>query len=210
MIWDSVIWKLELRKELLKFERLISKHNIQSKYLGFRIEQFYFVSAYIIRKLLEAKKLSIECCSRDIHLETCSYIGGDRFLDKLNAHRIEEFYALNNAQHTTKDLRWICNKLIHSFCFFPLFNRRNKFCGIYFNTDENKRKELNYLEHRIFKKVLAACIKDDIVFSSTNRAANKTVSFSKMANAKKWLKSKEKKLEEPSVKEIEIFNSQPI
>lgn len=43
MIWDSVVWKKELNKELKRFEKNISLLSIDEEILGFRIEKFYFL-----------------------------------------------------------------------------------------------------------------------------------------------------------------------
>ena len=187
MIWDSVIWKKELRKEMLGFEKATSIHGINSEFLGFKTERFFFLSSYIIRKLLEADKLSNEVAFRPILVKYYGYISQEGCFDKLNNHHIDRFYDLDNECYKKKDLKWMCSKLIHSFCFAPLFHKK-KFCGVFFNSDETKKEGLFYIDYKTYKTIVVSCIHDDIVFSSWNRVSGKKVMFSNRENAEKWMK----------------------
>src|SRR5436190_18679711 len=74
MITNSWVWKRELKKELRAFIKFSITTDFSSKTIDMdrvflRIEKFFFLSAFIIRKLHESHKLSGELIGWNIALE---------------------------------------------------------------------------------------------------------------------------------------------
>lgn len=182
-----MVWKNELKRELSAVVRCVKKRDIKSESLGIKIERFYFLSAFIIRKLMEADKLSNEVSFQKIQLNFHKYINTKGFVDKFNNHHIDKFYDLENKTQVSKDLRWLCGKLIHSFCFSQVFNEANQFAGVFFNSDENKKEGLWYLGFGEYKRIVDSCINDQIIFASYNRETSQRVLFSSKSRIEKWM-----------------------
>lgn len=49
MIWESSVWREDLQKELNDF--LVKIEGFNDEYFNLRVEKFFFISAFIIRKL---------------------------------------------------------------------------------------------------------------------------------------------------------------
>lgn len=188
MIWDSEVWKSDLKRELSALERLVAKRGAKSEPLGIRIEKFYFLSAFIIRKLIEAGKLSSEVVSQKVKLDFHECIDKKVCIDRFNCHHIDRFYDLNAGVLVLKDMKWLCGKLIHSFSFSQLHDKDDKFIGVFFNSDENKKEGLWYLSFSEYKRIVVSCVDDNIIFSCFNREKSKEVRFSDKRNVEKWAK----------------------
>lgn len=84
-------------------------------YVAFEIERDVMVSAYAIRKLLEARKLAASTMGSTVHVEVFPLI--ERMPDLMNWHRLDEFYDFERSHTEDLGLPELCNQLIHSFIF---------------------------------------------------------------------------------------------
>lgn len=172
MIWDSVIWKEELKKELRDFGKFLSNINkYKGDYINLRIEKFFFTSSFIIRKLNEDHKLSDELESEDFSCVEYKRKGIKKvgILDFMNWHHIDRFYNLRKGIKCLLSLKDICNYFIHSFIFIPNLNYKDRPCGIFVNSDRTKNKYLFYIKLTTFVKLLNNVISDDIAALEYNR-----------------------------------------
>lgn len=185
MISESHVWKDELKKELVNFKKFISSTKIgvippESNSFFFKVEKFFFVTAYIIRKLNEANKLSDELISTNIPVILYPRKNKHKILDFLNKHHTEKFFNYNKWQNSNLSCVYLYNCLIHSFIFDPVFNSKNwKVIGIRVTSDKIKDKALYYLEINNYFKFLEDVISDDVVKVQYNRATGK---FNKSKN----------------------------
>lgn len=182
MIYESYVWKQELKKELDKFTRqilksdsLVTVDNRDQTY--FKIEKFFFISSFIIRKLNEAHKLSDELNETQISIEKSMRINKDIELGHWNNHHVDEFYKLNQFQASSISVSTLCNSIIHSFIFGFVFNseeesdfdKEKDFIGVIVNSDFSKEKYLYYVKIEEFVFMVKEVIKDDIVHSISIR-----------------------------------------
>ncbi|WP_340201666.1 hypothetical protein [Ascidiimonas sp. W6] len=181
MIHESYYW----RKELVKISKSLKKR-IQykkawkdSKYAKFEKEIMF--GFYIIRKLLEANKLTSDFSS--LKLECKVYSSNGKQITLMNNHRFDECYDLENPKTEKKDLRFFINQFVHSYIFSLIISVVNKeieskmddesltedeiieiyenaekeLTGVFFNSDDNKNKSLFELDintiRKLFKKV---------------------------------------------------------
>ena len=171
MIDDSWIWKNELKKELDEFYRFSENKttSVSDDYFMLRCEKFFFISAFIIRKLNEANKLSDELNSKDFNCIKYQRIKQDNLIDYLNRHHFVKFYNLEKEEKSSVKLKDFCNYLIHSFVFNPVMEDNYKLCGFFINSDKIKDKFLYYIEYNSFIELINDVINDDITDLSYNR-----------------------------------------
>ncbi|MFC1717388.1 hypothetical protein ACFL6S_27255 [Candidatus Poribacteria bacterium] len=170
MIWESRIWKEELQKELDGFTKLLDEFDYDESddwdnyvHYNLQMEKFFFVCAFIVRKLMESYKLSDELEAQKIHCVRHKRIeDDDTFVDFINYHHIDRFYDLDKSEEYELELREICNYFIHSFVLLPNDDTDGVFHGVFVNSDWIKEKYLYYVEFRVFVNMLEGVIEDDI------------------------------------------------
>lgn len=85
----------------------------EDEYATFHIERDVMASAYSVRKLLEAHKLSDSLAQSVVPVEAYPLIG--RVPDYMNWHRLDEFYDFSRGQTCRLTITQLCNQFIHSF-----------------------------------------------------------------------------------------------
>lgn len=121
------------------------------------IEENIFVSAYIIRKLLEAKKLSFELNKLKIKAEKFSNL---KRVDHMNWHKIEELFDLTTPKKNQLRLNYLCNIIIHSFIFMLCYNDNNSVHGFFITSDYTRNDELYLIELKDYIAFLKVIAKD--------------------------------------------------
>ena len=117
MIWESHPWRDELCRMADKLERWSVAVDWESDDIAFEMERDVMVSAYPIRKLLEARKLADSTVATRLSVEAFPLV--DRVPDLMNWHRLDELYDFDAASETKLTVLELCNQLIHSFIFMP-------------------------------------------------------------------------------------------
>lgn len=164
MIWDSRIWKEELardlqaiRDRLQEFESSRVEGAFESASVA--LDKFAYTSAYIVRKLSEAHKLSDEFESILWPVLTHARLDTKRPIHFMNWHRLEQHYDFEACMSTKITSRRLCNLLIHSFVFMPEMDETaERFSAILFNSDRTKDSELFEISlETLFQFAEAAC-----------------------------------------------------
>jgi hypothetical protein len=175
MIFDSYTWKRELKKELKQFKKFTNTTNIQvappeSGIFFLKIEKFFFVTAYIIRKLNESNKLSDELVNTRISVTKYPRTNKGELLDFMNNHHTERFFDFKKKQKSSIPCLVVCNYLIHSFIFDPIFDDKDwKVVGIQVTSDRSKSEALYYISLGEYLGFLEEVINDQIVKIYFNR-----------------------------------------
>jgi hypothetical protein len=128
MIEESHYWKDDLLKQAEVLRLLRRKRRLGERSLA-KVEQTLFLGFYSIRKLIEADKLSCTVVDRQMPVTSFSWSG--KRVTKLNLHRINELYNLENGRLTQKTLRAICNQFIHSYVFCCCFDASERLEGVF-------------------------------------------------------------------------------
>jgi len=175
MIFESHVWKDELAQDLRAVMRRIQKAKVSGEEKAFEraavtIEKFVFTSAFIIRKLVEAQKLSDEFETTSVSIQAFQRINHGRPIHFINRHYFDEFYDLDKPHKVTLSTINLCNAFIHSFVFVvDLGDNASAIDGLFFNSDKSKDKEVFYITLDDFFKIVQDAIKDEIVdFQITN------------------------------------------
>lgn len=164
MIAESYYW----REELLKIANNIKeKHQIieWTDSDNAEFEKEIMIGFYIIRKLIEANKLTNRIIATNIKGHKFQSVG--KQITFMNNHRFPELYDLQNKLKNKFDLRFLINQFVHSYIFYPVIDftdpefrnsisesisdeeydelyqkAEKKIVSIYFNSDDNKDKFL--------------------------------------------------------------------
>ena len=187
MIYDSYVWKKTLKNDLKQIKTFLLKYyskadNGSKSYddAFIRLQKYFVFSSIIIRKLIEAEKISDEAMTNSVKISTHEKINGKK-ITIFNDHKIDEFYDLENPKKGTMSIVNLTNSFIHSFHFMPAYDwkiidesldeddfenlKLDKLIGIYFSTDKTKDKNLNFINFEDFEKIIDLIIKDNIVSS---------------------------------------------
>ena len=180
MIWDSWPWK----KDLLQRAKRLERRRSQKRWLessSFRTEQDVFFSAFGIRKLIEADKLSDEMES--IAFSVASYRAKGKAVHLRNWDRIEELYDLDMPELEQRlSLKDFCDQIIHSFVFVLFFHETGGLGGFLFASDRAKQKRIYLLEIGSLITALTRIGQDDVVSSRSIRdASGQWVSVEKLS-----------------------------
>ena len=166
MIWESEPWKLYITGRIKSLQR----RRFQRRWSGTSfaaLEQDIFFSAYAVRKLVEAYKISDEVEAECIW--ALSHLPSSGDVDVMNWHRIEEHYDLATSTEVGLTLRQYCNQIIHSFIFIVTFAEDELLDGFFVASDFEKKHRLLYFTIEDIVKLLDKVAEDDIVSLEVRR-----------------------------------------
>lgn len=139
MIFESKYWKGDILKAAKRLKNSSTQLDWSEKNFV-RIEKDIFVSFYAIRKLIDCQKISDEISISLVSVISYKSLG--KPTTRMNWYEFEELYDLKNGKKEKINLRTLCNQIIHSYIFFPSFNRKKIFNGIYITSDNNRNRKL--------------------------------------------------------------------
>jgi hypothetical protein len=200
MIYDSGIWKVELKKQISSFKKLVDKIDFSTdewfsyengwadSYKFFiKFQKFCFYSAVISRKFLESNRLSDELKSTSYSISYFKKRTAKK-LTKDNFDSIDEEYDTQNPIESKLTLDKICHLFIHSFIFTPkLLDHKvdldlpdddidnweiDGIGGLYINTDYSKDEKLFYFDLNLIFEIFKNVSEDNIVHIYENRVTN--------------------------------------
>ncbi len=143
MIWESCYWKDPLIEMASRFVTLKNVDEITEDQIV-QIEKDVFIGFYTIRKLIESiTKLTDK--ARNLTVEV-TWFPNVKKVNRMNWHHIEKHYDLEDYHREKRDIRFICNQLIHSYVFTIMENEKGGLYAILFNSENVKDKRLYMLE----------------------------------------------------------------
>ena len=166
MIYESYPWKAELYKSfktICKFRRL--KRVTENSCV--KVEIAVMLSAYIIRKLIDAEKIPKEFIEEEIKARKFDI--NEKIIDHQNWHKIEKNYNLEKYSLVSKPWRYYLNQIVHSFTFIFSYNDDNMLNGFYINSDKSKNKELYFIYIKEYLYLLLIISEGSIVSSEGKR-----------------------------------------
>ena len=101
------------------------------------------IGFYIVRKLIESKKLPNRLVSTKITGR--KFPNNGRPVHLMNTHKFYEYYDFDNGKTEKFDLRFLINQIIHSYIFSPDFNLNEDngemtLSAIHFCSDDQRNK----------------------------------------------------------------------
>jgi len=137
MIYKSYYWKKELIKLSRKLTKRLTQTNWWTEVQHGTFEKEIMIGFYIIRKLIEANKLSNEIVSTKIKGFKFPNIG--KTIHVMNNHRFYEFFNFDNPKPNNFNLIFLANQIVHSYLFSPSFDPEDfSLNGIHFSSDKDR------------------------------------------------------------------------
>lgn len=148
MIYESFPWK----EELLKITHLLENRLNQKRWTtrtSFLFEKEIFTSFYIIRKLVEAEKVSTK--NKKINIPCYLIPSTGKTVTRPNKHRATELYDFIKYKKSNINILDLCNQVIHSYIFDPTFDEDLLLVGFWVSSDRNRN---NFLYSFILEDVI--------------------------------------------------------
>jgi hypothetical protein len=187
MIIDSQIWKYELKKEIndvvFFFENADFNDDSEISHLlddnaFIKLQKFTIYTSIIIRKLIEAHKISFELLGENFSIFSYKKNPSEK-ITNWNSYEIEKIYYLDSPRKVNISIKDLVDKIIHSFHFMPKYylqkidnllpdedieNWTNEGLeGFYFSSDKSKNKDLLFISFDKYVEILKKIINDFIV-----------------------------------------------
>lgn len=167
MTWESWPWKRDLARQGDVLQKRIQQRRWSEASCA-NVERDIFLSAYVVRKLLEAGKISDEVETTSLRAVEYSLRKGCT-VDIMNWHKLDELYDLSSGTETVVNIREYCNQIIHSFVFSLSFSESGGLEGFFVASDREKDRRLLYLNIRTVAEALQCVTEDDIVSLQMSR-----------------------------------------
>jgi hypothetical protein len=160
MIWDSEPWKRELARLAARLRRH-AKQGWTEDTSTFVLERDLFYAAYVVRKLMEACKLSDEV--EALHTSAVEHEPTTRGPDLMNWHHFDRMFDLSKGAQRSIGWKEFCNQFIHSFIFSPVVDD-NTFAivGVFVASEFQKKRSLLYFELADVISLFRTLSRDDI------------------------------------------------
>jgi hypothetical protein len=160
VISDSIPW----REELLRVADRLERRKVQRRWTertSFLVERDIMISAYAIRKLHEARRISDRLAAKRLEIQRYELIG-----QVLDHYRYEfwESFDLDNPRSAQITPIALCNQIIHSFVWhFSVDEEEELFDGIYVSSDRERRKYLYFVHVDVLVGLFHTIGSEDIV-----------------------------------------------
>lgn len=153
MIWESWYWKKPLLDMAERLRVLKTGGDLSDEQLA-QVERDIFIGFYSVRKLLETiTKVTDATKTMKVPLKLHA---NRENVNLHNKHKLDELYDLEIATSETRDIRFVCGRIIHSFIFTPCLNEYG-LAGIMFTSDIDRQSKLYSLDIdevvRIYERV---------------------------------------------------------
>ena len=161
LIFDSVFWKDELKTNyqgILKYNDIaLLNENFEETYN--HMEKHIFLSAFIIRKLVESKKLTDAVDNYEKQIIGFAPL---KEITRLNRFEIFENYNLEDSKLYTVKFKNICNWLIHSYVCQLNFDDSDRVIGFYISSDYDRNKIMYNVQLEDWLDYINRVIDDEI------------------------------------------------
>ena len=157
MIYDSVWWK----RDLLSIKKGYGSRSKNRRWTDKRLatlEKDIFIGFYIIRKLIEAKKLSDDVENFSIQVKSYPLLPG-KSVDRRSKRRWDTLFDLTSPASKNVKLAFVCNQVIHSYIYTPIFESGMPVSFV-FCSDWERNRNLFEMNFDVFLSTLEKVGKD--------------------------------------------------
>jgi hypothetical protein len=141
MIWESCYWKEPLLKSANWLRRMRVRLN-SGEPLFVKVEKELMMGFYAIRKLLDTAKVTDATKALKFKVDWYPNLN---VVDYLNWHNIDRLFDLDASHQEVRDIRFICDRFVHSYIFIPDFSDDGKVLGVYVATDRDRKNKLYFV-----------------------------------------------------------------
>lgn len=168
MVYESCYWKDDLRSYATELRNISTCTTLDDEYRDYRLEKALLLSAFTVRLLLEANKLSDSFGSRNLQVDYYSAKrGAQESISPLNKRFIDErYFDLDKSTSSSISIRQLTNQLIHSAVVLMFsYDATNRVIGFFVASDKDYEKRLCYCSLKEWISVVEAVADDDIVYA---------------------------------------------
>ena len=168
MVYESCYWKDDLRsyaKELRDFSTCTA---LEDEYRDYRLEKALLLSAFTVRLLLDANKLSDSFDSRNLKVDYYSAKrGAQKNISLLDKRFIDErYFDLTESTSSSISIKQLTNQLIHSAVVLMFsYDDTNRVIGFFVVSDKDYEKRLCYCSLKEWINVVEAAADDDVAYA---------------------------------------------
>jgi hypothetical protein len=160
MLFESYPWKKEVERHLLLLNKWSKK--AKTERARFYLERAVFLSAFILRKMMENRKVTDAVRDRSIR---CEAFRPFRPL----SDRVSRFwgsdtddYDMAKPETVTISAFDLMSEIMHSYIFLHVTDDRGKVTGFLVNSYRNQDNRLLLIKRRDFEGILDGAIRDDV------------------------------------------------
>jgi hypothetical protein len=157
MIHESHHWKVALAKDADVIERWAAKQGVTER-RSFLIERKVFISAYAMRKLDDATKLSSDLLADTISV--LSFPPVREGYSEFNNHRFDEFFNIANPIPIDLRRRRLLDLLIHSLVFVEVLGENETYSAFMVTSDHERTKGLIQVDLTAFIELMRLAAAD--------------------------------------------------
>lgn len=165
MIQESGPWKKLLLIEARRIESA-SRRGI-SEQRAINLERGIFLSAYIVRKLHEAKKLSSGYDDQLVPIQSLPNTG--KTPDWTNIHRWEQFFDIGRATSARLKAPRVVNVVIHSLILVTLMAEGDRVVGFFVTSDHASKQALYAVDLQDWIGLIRQVANDDVTEVTRHR-----------------------------------------
>lgn len=168
MVYESCYWKDDLRSYATELRNISTSTTLDDEYRDYRLEKALLLSAFTVRLLLDANKLSDSFDSRNLKVDYYSAKrGAQESISPLNKRFIDErYFDLAKSTSSSISIRQLTNQLIHSAVVLMFsYDDTNRVIGFFVASDKDYEKRLCYCSLKEWISVVEAVADDDVVYA---------------------------------------------
>lgn len=168
MVYESCYWKDDLRSYATELKDISTCTTLNDEYWDYRLEKALLLSAFTIRLLLDADKLSDSFDSRNLKVDYYSAKrGAQKNISLLDKRFIDErYFDLTESTYSSISIKQLTNQLIHSAVVLMFsYDDTNRVIGFFVVSDKDYEKRLCYCSLKEWINVVEAVADDDVVYA---------------------------------------------
>jgi hypothetical protein len=169
MIFESYPYRRDLLKQTKIIRSFFKKSGIiRSEKRLYEIDKYLFTSAFLVRKLIDSKKISDELEAEKFEVQYSEVTDSDATRDFLARDRFYENYDVENRKDTAIGLVDLTNLFIHShimtLSFNPIKTKDNTEKWEIIVTSDWKRERIYFIRLSDYLKICKKTCKDRIIY----------------------------------------------
>lgn len=168
MVYESCYWKDDLRSYATELKNISICTTLNDEYRDYRLEKALLLSAFTVRLLLDANKLSDSFDSRNLKVDYYSARrDAQKNISPLDKRFIDErYFDLTESTSSSISIKQLTNQLIHSAVVLMFsYDDTNRVIGFFVVSDKDYEKRLCYCSLKEWINVVEAVADDDVAYA---------------------------------------------
>jgi hypothetical protein len=160
MIFESFPWKMELKRHLLMLQKWSER--AKTERARFYLERAVFLTAFILRKMMENRKLTDAVRDRSIRCEAFrSFRPVSDSISRFSGTDTDD-YDMTNPETVTISAFDLMSEIMHSYVFIHVMDDRDHVIEFLVNSYHRRDDRLLAIKKRDFEAVLDDAIQDNV------------------------------------------------